>query len=50
MKFEYEEGDKFTGDKAKDLKNKAKPLLSNIGKDVQQIHRTIQNQSTRMYT
>jgi hypothetical protein len=33
MKFEYGEAEKLTGDKAKDMKVKGRPHLSDIGKD-----------------
>ena len=43
MKFEYGPMEKPTGEKAKDLKLKGRPNLSNFGKDTQLIHRSLVN-------
>lgn len=48
MKFEYGDTGPLTGDKAKDVKNKGRPALSNFGKDTQILHKSLVNQSNKM--
>ena len=43
MKFEYGDTGPLTGDKAKDVKNKGRPALSNFGKDTQILHKSLVN-------
>jgi hypothetical protein len=43
MKFEYGEKEKPKGDKAKDLKAKGRPVISDFGKDTKLVHRTLVN-------